>query len=161
MPNFPALAASLLLLVASSFQGLLPKPSAIQHVTLVATTEPEAAAPRGKMTLVLDVTPDPKVHVYAPGAEDYVQTTLKVVAVQNSSVGKPAYPPSELVFDTALNKKIPQYSKTFRIRQPLTLGAVKSGDRLDVAGTLTYQACDDRMCYPPTTAAVNWTVNVK
>jgi len=160
MAYLPALAASLLL-VASSFQGLLPKPSAIQHVTFVATTDPEAAAPRGKITLLLDVTPDPKVHVYAPGAEDYVQTTLKVMPVAPSSAGKPAYPPAELVFDTALNKKIPQYTKTFRIRQPLTLGAVKSGDRVEIAGTLAYQACDDRMCYPPTTAAVNWTVNVK
>jgi len=160
MPNFPALAASLLL-VAASFQGLAPKPSAIQHVTLVAKTDPDAAAPRGKVTLLLDVTPDPKVHVYAPGAEDYVQTTLRVTPAADSSVGKPAYPPSELVFDTALNKKIPQYLKTFRIRQPLTLGAVKSGDRVDVSGTLTYQACDDRMCYPPTTAAVNWSVKVK
>jgi Disulphide bond corrector protein DsbC len=160
MAYLPALAVSLLF-VASSFQGLLPKPSAIQHVTLVATTEPEAAAPRGKVTLVLDVTPDAKVHVYAPGAEDYVQTTLKVAAAGQSSVGKPAYPPAELVFDTALDKKIPQYTKTFRIRQPLTLGAVKSGDRVEVSGTLAYQACDDRMCYPPTTAAVNWTVNVK
>lgn len=160
MPNLPAVASGLLFL-AASFQGLAPKPSAIQHVTLVATTEPESPAPRGKVTLVLDVTPDPKVHVYAPGAEDYVQTTLKVTAVTNTSVGKPAYPPSELVFDTALNKKIPQYLKTFRIRQPMTLGPVKPGDRVDVSGTLTYQACDDRMCYPPTTAAVNWTVNVR
>lgn len=160
MAYLPALAASLLL-VASSFQGLLPKPSAIQHVTLVATTEPEAAAPRGKITLLLDVTPDPKVHVYAPGAEDYVQTTLTVKPVGKSSVGKPAYPPAELVFDTALDKKIPQYTKAFRIRQPLTLGEVKSGDRVEISGTLAYQACDDRMCYPPTTAAVNWTVNVK
>lgn len=160
MAYLPVLAASLLL-VASSLQGLLPKPSAIQHVTFVATTEPEAAAPRGKVTLLLDVTPDPKVHVYAPGAEDYVQTTLKVAPAGSSSAGKPAYPPAELVFDTALNKKIPQYTKTFRIRQPLTLGAVKSGDRVEIAGTLAYQACDDRMCYPPTTAVVNWTVNVK
>ena len=160
MSIFSALAASLLF-VAASFQGLLPKPSAIQHVTFAATAEPDAAAPRGKVTLLLDVTPDPKVHVYAPGAEDYVQTTLKVTAAGDSSAGKPAYPPAELVFDTALDKKIPQYTKAFRIRQPLTLGAVKSGDRVEIAGTFAYQACDDRMCYPPTTAAVSWTVNVK
>jgi hypothetical protein len=147
--------------VAASFQGLAPKPSPIQHVTLIATSEPESAAPRGKVTLLLDVTPKAKVHVYAPGAEDYVQTTLNVTSVANASAGKPAYPKSELIFDTALNKKIPQYVKTFRIRQPLTLGAATSGDRVEVSGTLTYQACDDRMCYPPTTAAVNWTVNVR
>ena len=84
-----------------------------------------------------------------------------MTAAGQSSIGKPAYPPAELVFDTALDKKIPQYTKTFRIRQPLTLGAVKSGDRVEISGTLAYQACDDRMCYPPTTAAVNWTIAVK
>ena len=46
-----------MLLVALSFQGLAPKPSAIQHVTLSATSEPEAAAPRGKVTLLLEINP--------------------------------------------------------------------------------------------------------
>ena len=154
--------ASSFVLLASPFQGLAPKPSAIQHVTIAATADPNPAAPRGKVTLALDVTPDPKVHVYAPGAKDYVQTRLKITPPAQTSAGKPVYPPSELVFDTALNLKIPQYLKTFRIVQPMTLGSgLKPGERLDVSGVLTYQACDDRMCFPPTTAAVSWTVTVR
>ena len=155
------LTASIVLL-ASSFQGLAPKPGAIQHVTIAATADPNPAAPRGKVTLALDVTPDPKVHVYAPGAKDYVQTTLNIAAPRRTTVGKPTYPPSELVFDAALNEHIPQYLKTFRIVQPMTLGsAVKPGESVEVDGVLTYQACDDRMCFPPTSAAVRWTVNVR
>jgi hypothetical protein len=30
-----------------------------------------------------------------------------------------------------------------------------------VAGTVNYQACDDRVCYPPESAPVMWTVLVK
>jgi cytochrome c biogenesis DsbD-like protein len=161
MSYFITIASSLVLL-ASSFQGLAPKPSAIQHVTIAATADPNPAAPRGKVVLALDVTPDPKVHVYAPGAKDYVQTTLTITAPARTTAGKPTYPPSELIFDTALNQRIPQYVKTFRIVQPITLGsALKAGERVEVAGLLTYQACDDRMCFPPTSAAVSWTVNVR
>jgi hypothetical protein len=38
---------------------------------------------------------------------------------------------------------------------------VKSGETIVVAGKVTYQACDDRVCYPPESAPVSWTVNVK
>jgi hypothetical protein len=154
--------ATLLVLVAPAFQGLAPKPGAIQHVTIAATADPNPAAARGKVTLALDVTPDPKVHVYAPGAKDYVQTTLKITPPARATAGKAVYPPSELVYDVVLDQKIPQYLKTFRIVQPLTLGSsVKPGETLEVSGVFTYQACDDRMCYPPTSAAVQWTVNVR
>ena len=161
MSHFLTIASSLAVL-ASSLQGLAPKPGAIQHLTIVATADPDPAAPRGKVTLALDVTPDPKVHVYAPGAKDYVQTTLKITPPARTTAGKPVYPPSELVFDTALNERIPQYLKTFRILQPITLGSgVKPGESVEVSGMLTYQACDDRMCFPPTSAAVRWTVSVR
>ena len=154
--------ASSLVVLASAVQGLAPKPGAVQHVTIAATADPNPAAPRGKVTLALDVTPDPKVHVYAPGAKDYVQTTLKITPPARTNAGKPAYPPSELVFDAALNERIPQYLKTFRILQPITLGSgLKPGESVDVSGVLTYQACDDRMCFPPTSAAVSWTVHVR
>lgn len=164
MSCFLSLVSSLVLLASSfpGFQGLAPKPGAVQHVTTAATADPNPAAPRGRVTLALDVTPDPKVHVYAPGAKDYVQTTLKITPPARTTAGKPVYPPSELVYDVVLDQKIPQYLKTFRIVQPLTLGStVKPGETVDVSGVFTYQACDDRMCYPPTSTAVRWTVSVR
>jgi hypothetical protein len=30
-----------------------------------------------------------------------------------------------------------------------------------VAGVVSYQACDDKVCYPPESAPVAWTVMVK
>ena len=45
---------------------------------------------------------------------------------------------------------------------PVTLDpAGKSRDDLTISGVLSYQACDDKLCYPPATASVTWTVKVK
>jgi hypothetical protein len=148
--------------VCVSAQTLAPKPSAIQHVTLAASAAPPVAATGGRVTLLLDVTPDRDVHVYAPGAKDFVQTTLTLSPQGRLIIGKPAYPKAELVLDPVLNERIPEYTKTFRIAQPVTLDpAVKSRDDLTISGVLSYQACDDKLCYPPATASVTWTVNVK
>jgi cytochrome c biogenesis DsbD-like protein len=142
-------------------QTLAPKPSAIQHVTLVASAAPPVATAGGKVTLLLDVTPNRDIHVYAPGAKEFVQTTLTLSPQGRLAIGKPAYPKAELVLDPVLNERIPEYTKTFRIAQPVTLDpAVKSRD-LTISGVLSYQACDDKLCYPPAAASVTWTVKVK
>ena len=167
MRLFSALSASSLCLltvafVCASAQTLAPKPSAIQHVTLAASAAPPVAAAGGKVTLLLDVTPDRDIHVYAPGAKEFVQTTLTLSTQRRLAIGKPAYPKAELVLDPVLNERIPEYTKTFRIAQPVTLDpAVKSRDDLTISGVLSYQACDDKLCYPPATASVTWTVKVK
>jgi len=167
MRLFSALSASSLCLltvafVCASAQTLAPKPSAIQHVTLAASAAPPVAAAGGKVTLLLDVTPDRDIHVYAPGAKEFVQTTLTLSTQRRLAIGKPTYPKAELVLDPVLNERIPEYTKTFRIAQPVTLDpAVKSRDDLTISGVLSYQACDDKLCYPPATASVTWTVKVK
>jgi hypothetical protein len=160
----PAFSLSLLpvAFVCASPQVLAPKPSAIQHVTLAASAGSPLAATGGKVTLLLDVTPIRDVHVYAPGAKDYMQTTLTLSPQARLTIGKPGYPRAELVLDPLLHERIPEYTKTFRITQPVTLGppAKSSGD-VTIAGVLSYQACDDKMCYPPASASVTWTVKVK
>ena len=44
---------------------------------------------------------------------------------------------------------------------PTLAKSVKAGERVVVNGLVKYQACDDRMCYPATTAPVSWALMVK
>jgi hypothetical protein len=148
--------------VCASAQTLMPKPSAVQHVIVAATAVPSVAATGDTVTLMLDVTPNRDVHVYAPGAKDFVQTRLTLSPQGRLTIGKPTYPKAELVLDPLLNGRIPEYTKTFRIAQPVTLGpTVKSPEVLTISGVLSYQACDDKMCYPPASALITWTVKAK
>src|ERR1700676_3592277 len=105
----PPLAASIFLLhlacVCASAQTLAPGPSAIQHVTLAASAAPPVATTGGQVTLLLDVTPNRDVHVYAPGAKDFIQTTLTLSPQGRLTLGKTGYPRAELVLDPVLNER--------------------------------------------------------
>jgi cytochrome c biogenesis DsbD-like protein len=129
------------------------------HAAVVAV--PPAAARAGeKLALFIDVTPNPNIHVYAPGAKDYIPITLKLDAAASVKAGKLTYPHSEtMVF---ADEKVPVFQKPFRLTQDVTLGgSLKPGATVALAGTVNYQACDDRVCYPPETAPVAWTVTIK
>ena len=149
--------------VAASFQSQsLLKPAAIQHVTAATSSTPGTVAPGAKATLFLDVTPDRNIHVYAPGAKDFIATAVKMTAKSGIAFAAATYPPAELVLDPILNERIPEYTKTFRITQPMTLSAKSpAGESVSVTGVLTYQACDEKMCFAPSELPVQWTLNVK
>lgn len=142
-----------LVLGALSFQ-LLPAKPAIQHVTLDASVTGSGTS----LTLRVDVTPKARIHVYGPGAKSFVQPSLKIVT-SGVAAGTVSFPRPEIVPDPILNELIPMYTKTFRVSLPLKLGtAIKPGETFSVAGVFNYQACDDKMCYPPSTAPVTWAI---
>jgi Disulphide bond corrector protein DsbC len=63
---------------------------------------------------------------------------------------------------TLADEKVSVFQKPFRLTQDVTLDtSAKPGSTVAVAGTVNFQACDDRVCYPPENAPVSWTVTVK
>jgi hypothetical protein len=142
-------AMHLVLLVALLAVQLLPAKPAVQHVTLA----PSQSVSGDILTLQLDVTPKPKIHVYGPGAKDFLPPTLKISPAAGMTLGKTVFPSPELVLDPILKERIPMYTRTFRVVQPVT---IKPGAVSRISGVLTYQACDDTMCYAPVSATVDW-----
>jgi len=138
--------------------SLLQLPST-KHLTVASSTSTNAAAPGSKVALYLDIVPRPGIHVYAPGAKDYLPIALKVDATSGLAVGALTYPKSQtMIFE---GEKIPVYDKPFRLVQQVTLGrSLKAGEAVRLAGTLNYQACDDRVCFIPASVPVVWTITV-
>jgi len=119
-----------------------------------------AAKPGTKVLLFVDVTPKPNIHVYAPGNDFYIPITVKLNPQADVKTGKLAYPKSEIV--TIADEKVSVFQKPFRLTQEVEVGkAVKAGSNVVVAGTVNYQACDDKVCFPPESAPVSWTIAVK
>ena len=135
---------------------------ATPHITM-ATSVNSAQAPAGStVRLFVDVTPDAKVHVYAPGAKDYLPIALVVTPRPGIKVGKLAYPKSQDWYFEPLKEHVPVFQAPFRLEQTVTLSAsLKAGDKVTVAGVLNYQACDDVVCFNPVSTPVTWTVTVK
>jgi DsbC/DsbD-like thiol-disulfide interchange protein len=147
-------------IIAALFAQLItpaPKPG---HAAIAPSPAEVNGQAGGKLSLFVDVTPKPGIHVYAPGSNDYIPITIKLSPVPEAKAGKVAYPKSTIM--TFADEKVPVFEKPFRLTQDVTLDkSLKPGATVTIAGTVNYQACDDRVCYPPESAPVSWTVTVK
>jgi hypothetical protein len=68
------------------------------------------------------------------------------------------YPKSDIM--TFADEKVPVYQKPFRLAQEVTVLG-KPGTSVPIKATVDFQACDDKVCYPPESQQVAWTVTVK
>jgi len=140
--------------------------AATPHVTMATSVSVAPGAtvrPGATVKLFVDVIPDRKIHVYAPGAKDYLPVVVELsTPPAGVRAGKLNYPPSQDWYFEPLKEHVPVYEAPFRLTQDIVIGtAVKPGQTLTVFGVLKYQACDDTICYNPVTAPVSWTVSVK
>jgi peroxiredoxin len=138
------------------------------QLQMTSSSTDGAVAPGTVFSLVLDVRPAPGMHVYAPGVTYYKPITLTVQPQPGLLARAAHYPPSEDYHFKPLDEHVPVYQRPFRIIQdlaidasPETQAALTGLSSLTIHGTLTYQACSDRICFTPQTVPLSWTVAVR
>jgi DsbC/DsbD-like thiol-disulfide interchange protein len=154
------------LLIGLLLAGQPPGP---RRVLLDVAARPvAAAAPGDRVTLSLDLTPAPGIHVYAPAVVGYKPLALQVRPPGGVVVRGVTYPPSESYYYAPLKETVAVYQKPFTVVQEVALDASPAGRAalrgaasVTVQGTLSYQACDDKICYPPRQVPVTWQVPVR
>jgi peroxiredoxin len=139
-----------------------------QQLDVVTYPSDAAIAPGNRFSVVAQITPHKGVHVYAPGAKNYKVIDLKVLPAKYIRTLKPVYPRSEIYFFKPLNERVPTFQKPFTISQDIVLDgqastrtALAKQTSMTIGGVLTYQACDDRLCYDQVTLPLSWTVGLK
>ena len=139
-----------------------------RHLDVITYATDSAVAPGNRFSVVARITPHGGIHVYAPGASGYKVIDLKIVAGQYVQARGTAYPPSEIYVFKPLNERVPTYQKPFTLVQDIVLDgqastrtALRDQTSITVGGALTYQACDDRLCFDPVTLPLSWTVGLK
>jgi hypothetical protein len=106
--------------------------------------------------VTLSATPVPGVHVYAPGNPDYVAVSVSVTPVEGLEIEAPIFPAGEHYFFAPLKQAVKVYSKPFVLRIPVKASAAfmkrrQDGAAVPIEGIVRYQACDDKVCFPPQT----------
>ena len=124
--------------------------------------------PGTQSSLVLDLRPARGVHVYAPGVTGYKPIALSVQPQAGLLTRGAQYPSSEDYYFTPLNEHVQVYQRPFRIVQdvlidpsPQAQAALKDVSSLTIKGVLTYQACDDQLCFTPQSVPLTWTVSLR
>ena len=144
------------------FFALLAALIAAAPIQLTFTTVASATAvkPGQTLRLFVDLTPKPKMHVYAPGAKDYMPIALELNSA-GVRAGKLSYPASQDWYFEPTKEHVPVYQAPFRLSQDVIVSSTAKPGTLIITGVLKYQACDDTICYNPVTEPVSWTVAVK
>ena len=141
-----------------------------QPPRLTVAVEPPAApvAIGQSAALSIRITPNPGVHVYAPGNKDYIPVVVTVTPTQGLATEAPAFPKAEDFFFGPLAETVKAYSKSFVVTVPLRAEsslrshvATASIADLPVSGTVSYQACDEKVCFPPQSASFEGRLQVR
>ena len=132
-----------------------------KHLKLSVSANPRLAGTGGKVSLLIDVEPKPKMHVYAPDQKEYIPIALPLTPDAVFRAQPIRFPPAETYFFAPLKETQRVYSKPFRIEQPVTLAAKAGTGDVTIKGTVRYQACDDAICYVPQNVPVSWTIALK
>jgi hypothetical protein len=136
-----------------------------RHITVRAGASDPIAAPGHRLTLMLDVTPGSKIHVYAPGQTGYIPIALTLDASPDYKVMTTTYPASTRYAFGPLKETVQVFAKPFRFTQDVTLTLTPAmrqratnKETLTISGHLEYQACDDKVCFQPETLPLRWTI---
>jgi hypothetical protein len=138
------------------------------HLGITSYPTDQVAAPGTHFSIVLDLKPGPRVHVYAPGVTGYKPIALVIQPQPGLVVREAHFPKAEDYFFKPLNEHVPVYKKPFRITQDVeidpsreTAAALKDLKTMAISGTLNYQACDDKVCFNPQSVPLSWTISLR
>jgi DsbC/DsbD-like thiol-disulfide interchange protein len=139
------------------------------HLDVATFLTDEAVAAGQRFSIVLDITPKPGTHVYAPGKHAYRVITLRLDPSAMLRTYPTKYPKSVEYFFEPLNERVQVYEQPFRLTQKVALTASPASRQsaqkppltVTLKGVLEYQACTDTICYPPEEVALTWAVTFK
>lgn len=138
------------------------------QMNVTAFVTDSVVAPGTNFALVIDGEPGRRMHVYAPGVTGYKPIALTLRPVAGLQVKAAQFPVPQEYYFAPLKERVQVYRKPFRIVQSLAVDPSPAGraalagtSEVSINGTLTYQACDDKLCYTPVTVPLSWNVRLR
>jgi len=116
------------------------------------------AKPGDALKLVVTVTPREGIHIYAPPQKEFRPITLVMDVAPGVKIAKPKLPPATT--RTFEGEPVKVYDRAFSITIPVVLSQRARGTTT-LTGTLTYQACDDLVCYRPVPIRLRWDIHIQ
>lgn len=129
-----------------------------------ATNAPHATVKAGtpaRVELKFRVLDGFHVNSNVPHSSYLIATKIKLDPTTDIQVRKIIYPPGkDMSFPFAPDEKLNVYSGEFTVTAGLSAARTAAPGQHKLAGELTYQACNDRACYPPKKLPISVEVTV-
>jgi peroxiredoxin len=167
-------------LTASNLYGNLfgsfaiPAPSkaldATPHVAISTIQSDAEVTPGAVVRLAVVIKPGLDTHIYAPGAEKlhYHVASLTIRSSDLYIAAETSYPKAQLMNFPDLGQTVPVYTGTTLFSTSVaavvdrrTIPLFAKDPSLQIKGVVDYQPCTSKVCFPPTSVPVAWTIGLK
>jgi len=137
------------------------------HLKLKYKASNEVVRAGNHVALRIEVSLKPKMHVYAPGVQGSYIPVQWQMAEGAWKASPPQWPASKNIHLKVINETLPVYKDGFVVTRDVVLAQQKelattagAGKEMTLEGTFRYQACDDKVCYPPVNIPLKWNLRV-
>jgi Redoxin/Disulphide bond corrector protein DsbC len=142
--------------------------SETSHVKILTSVSDVVVSAGTRFSLLVDVLPKRRIHVFAPGSEGARGIAVRLEPDDRFVAREPIYPQPIRHLFQPLGEWQSVFNQPFRI--VLDIVATPSlaarfhpnvdGGTITIRGQVDYQACDDRVCYPPASVSVCWSLRL-
>jgi thiol:disulfide interchange protein len=152
------LAFALLAATSATADAQLRRPRA----ELTPVVEASGAHPGSTVRIAVQAKLPDGLHVQSDKPRDptFIPTVFTVEPPAGVSVQGIAYPPASELKQEGLDQPLDVFGSEFAIGAQLVVANTVAPGALVIPARLRYQACDDKVCYPPTTGTLEFTVQV-
>jgi DsbC/DsbD-like thiol-disulfide interchange protein len=131
------------------------------EVTAVAAAAPIAPGSTARLTLKVRLPGEFHVQSDKPRDQFLIPTALTLKPPAGIAVERMVYPKATDLAQTGRQEPLAVFGAAFAIDVDLKVAADLQAGEVVVPGQLRYQACDDKVCYAPARADVQWTLQIR
>ena len=125
----------------------------------VAYASQDSLRPGNTITLVMEIELPDRMHLYAPGS-DYTAADLRIVETDFIKMRDLALPEAETIYLEPIDESLPVYHGKAKIQRDIALAPSYRENSIAVDVILTYQTCDDEICFPPVSLPLSFTLDL-
>ncbi|MBL8174626.1 MAG: redoxin domain-containing protein [Bryobacterales bacterium] len=136
-----------------------------KHVAIATSASTAVVSGGQRILLSVEIDIPRGYHLYAPGVEGYHAVDWQMNAAGLAKPHAVEFPKSRILYLQAIDEKVPVYEGKIRLLRDVTLAqsrtlaaAAGAGKQVTLEASLKYQACSDRLCFPPETVPLRWTL---
>ena len=124
-----------------------------EHIISVSAAASQNAVIPGSsfnLAVVVDIEEELHINAHQPNGDFYIPTVVTLDSLPNVTFGEPVYPAAEQkTFSFSPDEKLAVYEDKIVIVVPVTTTAALETGTMTVSGQVSYQGCNDTMCFPP------------
>ncbi|MBY0369830.1 protein-disulfide reductase DsbD N-terminal domain-containing protein [bacterium] len=144
------------LLILSAFAAPPPAQLTIEGVRAAKL----APGQMGKVVVEASIKQGFHIQANPASMPRLIPTKVNLVGGSEIEVGKVVYPKSQPYKVAGLESAVATYAGRVEFEIPVTVAAGAKAGKRELDGDVRYQACDDKLCFPPTRAVFKAPVEV-